>query len=88
MGYWCVIFAFLTSHGLYGNPGKSRREKGDFTGAETVLKQLKDGPPRRRVGFFVEGAPARRMSNINVTNFCSMLSQRELEYLRQTLMKN
>ena len=24
------------------------------------MKQLKDGPPRRRVGFIVEGAPARR----------------------------
>lgn len=42
--------------------GKDRREKGDFIGAAHVLKHLKEGPPRRRVGLIVEGAPARRMS--------------------------
>ena len=41
--------------------GKDRREKVDFIGAENVLRHLKDGPPRRRVGIIVEGAPARRM---------------------------
>lgn len=41
--------------------GKERRETGDFIGAEGVRKHLKDGPPRRRVGLIVEGAPARRM---------------------------
>lgn len=41
-------------------PGKDRREKADFIGAEGVLKHLKDGPSRRRVGLIVEGAPARR----------------------------
>ena len=40
--------------------GKERRESGGFIGADLVLKHLKDGPPRRRVGFIVEGAPARR----------------------------
>jgi hypothetical protein len=40
--------------------GKDRREKGGFIGAPSVLKQLKDGPTRRRVGLLVEGAPARR----------------------------
>ena len=40
--------------------GKDRRAKGDFIGAEPILKQLKEGPPRRRVGFIIEGAPARR----------------------------
>jgi aminomethyltransferase len=40
--------------------GKERRETGGFVGADLVLKHLKDGPPRRRVGFIVEGAPARR----------------------------
>lgn len=43
--------------------GKDRRERGDFIGAEGVLKHLKDGPPRRRVGLVVEGAPARRTSH-------------------------
>jgi len=46
--------------------GKDRREKGGFIGAETVLKQLKDGSLRKRVGLFVEGAPARRKSQIDV----------------------
>ena len=40
--------------------GKERRETGDFIGAEGVIKHLKDGPPRRRVGLVIEGAPARR----------------------------
>lgn len=39
--------------------GKERKEKGGFIGDETVLKHLKEGPPRRRVGLVVEGAPAR-----------------------------
>jgi len=41
--------------------GKERRETGDFIGAEGVIKHLKDGPPRRRVGLVIEGAPARRI---------------------------
>ncbi|KAI0313134.1 glycine cleavage system T protein [Amylostereum chailletii] len=44
--------------------GKERREKGGFVGAETVLKQLKEGPPRRRIGLLVEGAPARHGAKI------------------------
>ncbi|KII86106.1 hypothetical protein PLICRDRAFT_44573 [Plicaturopsis crispa FD-325 SS-3] len=39
--------------------GKDRRETGDFIGAEGVRKHLREGPPRRRVGLIVEGAPAR-----------------------------
>ncbi|CAL1713921.1 unnamed protein product [Somion occarium] len=39
--------------------GKNRRELGEFIGAEGVRKHLKEGPPRRRIGLFVEGAPAR-----------------------------
>lgn len=39
--------------------GKERREKGGFIGAENVQKHIKEGPPRRRVGLIVEGAPAR-----------------------------
>ena len=39
---------------------KSRKERGDFNGAERVLKELADGPSRVRVGLIVkEGAPAR-----------------------------
>ena len=32
---------------------------GDFIGAASVLKHLKEGPPRCRVWLTVEGAPAR-----------------------------
>ncbi|KAG1728731.1 uncharacterized protein EDB91DRAFT_1239320 [Suillus paluster] len=35
--------------------GKERKETGDFIGAQGVRKHLKDGPPRRRVGFVVDG---------------------------------
>ena len=40
--------------------GKDRKERLDFIGAEVVAEHLKSGPPRRRVGMIVEGAPARR----------------------------
>lgn len=42
--------------------GKARKESGEFIGAEGVREHLKNGPPRRRVGFMIEGAPARRES--------------------------
>lgn len=44
--------------------GKERKETGNFIGAEGVRKHLKDGPPRRRVGFIVDGAPARQGAQI------------------------
>lgn len=40
--------------------GKDRRAEGGFIGSEKVLDQLKNGPPRRRVGLIIEDAPARR----------------------------
>lgn len=40
--------------------GKERKESGGFIGAEEVLRQLKEGVARRRVGLVIEGAPARR----------------------------
>ncbi|KAF8521591.1 glycine cleavage system T protein [Hysterangium stoloniferum] len=43
---------------------KSRREAGDFIGAERVINHLKNGPPRRRVGFIVDEAPAREGAEI------------------------
>nr|ANM86804.1 glycine cleavage system T protein [Stygiella incarcerata] len=39
--------------------GKRRRENGGFPGAARVLKEIKEGVKRVRVGFFVNGAPAR-----------------------------
>lgn len=44
--------------------GKDRRAAGDFLGAERVLRELKDGPPRRRVGLVVSGAPAREGAKV------------------------
>ncbi|KAF9038663.1 hypothetical protein BJ165DRAFT_1531721 [Panaeolus papilionaceus] len=44
--------------------GKDRRESGGFIGASTILKQLKEGPSRRRVGLVVDGAPARQGARI------------------------
>lgn len=38
---------------------KDRRETRDFLGAERILRELKEGPPRRRIGLLVEGPPAR-----------------------------
>lgn len=40
--------------------GRRRREEGGFAGAGEILRQLRDGPPRRRVGLVPDGrAPAR-----------------------------
>jgi aminomethyltransferase len=39
---------------------RRRREEADFPGAEVILRQLQDGPPRRLVGLRPDGrAPAR-----------------------------
>ena len=39
---------------------KRRREEGGFPGAERILRELADGPPRMRVGLTLDGrAPAR-----------------------------
>ena len=40
--------------------GRRRRDAGDFPGAATILRQLKEGPARKRVGVRPDGrAPAR-----------------------------
>lgn len=44
--------------------GKDRRATADFLGAERVLRELKEGPPRRRIGLVIEGAPAREGAKI------------------------
>lgn len=44
--------------------GKDRRAAGDFIGAERVLRELADGPPRRRVGIVIPDAPARPGANV------------------------
>ena len=45
------------THGTY-----NLTRAGNFIGATHVLKHLKAGPPRRRVGLVVGGAPAGRSS--------------------------
>ena len=51
--------------GLAWSIGKRRREEGGFPGADVILRQLADGPPRRRVGIRPEGrAPAREGTEI------------------------
>jgi aminomethyltransferase len=45
--------------------GKRRRAQGGFPGAAKILAQLKDGPPRRRVGIRPLGrAPARAHTEV------------------------
>ena len=44
---------------------KRRREQGGFPGAERVLKQLAEGPARKRVGLAIEGRlPAREGATV------------------------
>src|SRR5690606_6560940 len=51
--------------GLSWTIAKRRREEGGFPGAEVVLAQLRDGPPRKLVGILPEGrAPAREHTEI------------------------
>jgi aminomethyltransferase len=46
--------------GLAWAVGRHRRETGDFPGAATILRQLEEGPARKRVGIRPDGrAPAR-----------------------------
>ena len=45
--------------------GKRRREEGGFPGAERIIRELTEGPARRRVGLRPEGrAPAREGAEI------------------------
>ena len=51
--------------GLGWTIGKRRREAGDFPGAERILRELAEGPPRKRVGIRPEGrAPAREGAKV------------------------
>ncbi len=46
--------------------GKQRREEGGFPGADTILRQIADGAPRKRVGLKPTGrAPVRAHSEIH-----------------------
>eukprot|EP00091_Calanus_sinicus_P013269 TRINITY_DN29488_c0_g1_i1.p1 TRINITY_DN29488_c0_g1~~TRINITY_DN29488_c0_g1_i1.p1 ORF type:complete len:253 (-),score=58.23 TRINITY_DN29488_c0_g1_i1:73-831(-) len=43
---------------------KTRRATGGFPGAEIILKQLKEGADKKRVGFLSKGPPARGHTNV------------------------
>ncbi|UZJ55941.1 hypothetical protein CBS101457_005261 [Exobasidium rhododendri] len=47
---------------------KNRRSQADFPGAERILRELKEGPKRRRVGLVIDGAPAREGAQIVSTD--------------------
>jgi aminomethyltransferase len=51
--------------GLSWSIGKRRKAEGGFIGSERILKELKDGPSRKRVGIKPDGrAPAREGATI------------------------
>jgi aminomethyltransferase len=51
--------------GLAWTIGKRRREQGGFPGADTILRQLRDGPARKLVGIRPQGrTPARENTEI------------------------
>jgi aminomethyltransferase len=52
--------------GLAWTIGKRRREQGGFPGAEVILRQLKEGVSRKRVGFLVDGTIAREHTPITL----------------------
>jgi aminomethyltransferase len=49
--------------------GKRRRAEGGFAGAQRILRELRDGPARKRVGLLLDGRqPAREGAQIATTN--------------------
>jgi len=55
--------------GLAWTIGKRRRQAANFPGADTILRQLADGAPKRLVGILPEGrAPARQGTRITNTD--------------------
>ncbi len=51
--------------GLGWSIGKRRKSEGGFLGAASILEQIAEGPPRKRVGILPEGrAPARENTDI------------------------
>lgn len=47
---------------------KRRRAEADFPGAQTILKQVKEGCSRRRVGFRMTSGPPARHGSLVVVN--------------------
>ena len=64
-----LLFEFLilegAQAGLSWSIGKRRRTEGGFPGAASILEQIAQGPPRKRVGIRPDGrAPARENTEI------------------------
>lgn len=49
----------LIFHSFFCTAGKRRRREGGFPGADTILRQIKDGVQKKRVGIVLSGAPVR-----------------------------
>ena len=59
--------------GLAWAIGKRRRQEAGFPGAPIILAQLRDGPPRKRIGIRPEGrAPAREHTVIQDSCACDI----------------
>ncbi|WFC99432.1 aminomethyltransferase [Malassezia yamatoensis] len=74
--------------GLTWTVGRDRRQKGDFLGAERVLREIKEGPPRRRIGLVVEGPPAREGAKIYAPDGTTEIGQVTSGIPSPTLGKN
>ena len=53
--------------GLAWTINKRRREEGGFPGSDIILRQLAEGPSRRRVGIMIDGKPIAR-AGTQITN--------------------
>lgn len=54
---------------------KQRRGEGNFPGAHVILRQIKEGVTKRRVGIRMEGAPARKGAVLKSANGAEVLGQ-------------
>jgi aminomethyltransferase len=79
--------------------GKRRRQEGGFLGARHILKQIQENVTKKRVGFVVQGAPARENALIyangveigKVTSGCPSPSLKKnvgMGYVLQEYSKN
>jgi len=48
--------------------GKRRKADGGFLGSDVILRQLKDGVGKKRVGFEVQGPPPREGATVHAKN--------------------
>jgi len=68
--------------------GKRRREEGGFLGSDIILPQIKTGPPQRRVGFLLEGPPAREGATLHDVQTDAVIGRITSGTQSPTLKKN